>query len=75
MLAASGFWGLWVLGHPAGEELYLSSSTCPVAAGCPRETTGRPSLKMGPMDFPGSPMAKTLSTQCRGPVFDPWSGS
>ena len=26
-------------------------------------------------DFPGGPVAKTLSSQCRGPRFDPWSGS
>ena len=26
-------------------------------------------------DFPGGPAAKTLSSQCRGPRFDPWSGS
>ena len=25
-------------------------------------------------DFPGGPVAKTLSSQCRGPRFDPWSG-
>ena len=37
MLAARGFWGLWVLGHPAGEELSLTSSTGPVAAGCPEK--------------------------------------
>lgn len=36
-----------------GEEWYFSSSVCPVAAGCPRETAGRPSLKMGP--FEGNP--------------------
>ena len=26
-------------------------------------------------DFPDGPVAKTLSSQCRGPRFDPWSGS
>ena len=36
-----------------GEEWYFSSSVCPVAAGCPRETAGRTSLKMGP--FEGNP--------------------
>ena len=25
-------------------------------------------------DFPGSPVAKTLSSQCNGPEFNPWSG-
>ena len=24
-------------------------------------------------DFPGGPVAKTPSSQCRGPGFDPWS--
>ena len=24
-------------------------------------------------DFPGGPVSKTLSSQCRGPRFDPWS--
>ena len=26
-------------------------------------------------DFPGSPVAKTLPFQCRGPRLDPWSGN
>jgi len=26
-------------------------------------------------DFPGGPVAKNLSSQCRGPGFDPWSGN
>ena len=26
-------------------------------------------------EFPGSPMAQTLSSQCRGPGFNPWLGS
>ena len=26
-------------------------------------------------DFLGDPGAKTLSSQCRGPRFDPWSGN
>ena len=26
-------------------------------------------------DFPGSPVAKTLCSQCRGPRFNPWSGN
>ena len=25
--------------------------------------------------FPGDPVAKTLSVQCRGPRFDPWLGN
>ena len=27
------------------------------------------------VDFPGGPVAKTLSSQCRGPKFHPWSGN
>ena len=30
-------------------------------------------LKIG--DFPGGPVAKTLSSQSRGLDFDPWSGN
>ena len=26
-------------------------------------------------DFPGGPVVKTLSFQCRGHRFDPWSGN
>ena len=26
-------------------------------------------------DFPGGPVAKILSSQCRGPRFNPWSGN
>ena len=26
-------------------------------------------------DFPGGPVDKTPRSQCRGPRFDPWSGS
>ena len=26
-------------------------------------------------DFPGSPVVKTPRFQCRGQVFDPWSGN
>ena len=26
-------------------------------------------------DVPGGPVAKTPSSQCRGPMFDPWSGN
>ena len=26
-------------------------------------------------DFPGGPVAKSPSSQCRGPGFDPWSGN
>ena len=26
-------------------------------------------------DFPGGPVVKTLRFQCRGHMFDPWSGN
>ena len=26
-------------------------------------------------DFPAGPVVETLSSQCRGPRFDPWSGN
>ena len=26
-------------------------------------------------DFPGGPVAKTLSSQCRRPELDPWTGN
>ena len=26
-------------------------------------------------DFPGGPVAKSLSSPCRGPGFNPWSGN
>ena len=31
--------------------------------------------KFLPWDFPGGPVVKTLSFQCRGRGFDPWSGN
>ena len=30
------------------------------------------STKTWPGDFPGGPVAKTLSSQCKGPGFHPW---
>ena len=32
-------------------------------------------LKIKPGDFPGGPVAKTLSSQFQGSGFDPWSGN
>ena len=32
-----------------------------------------PSKELNAWDFPGGPVAKTLSSQCRGPRLDPWS--
>ena len=40
-----------------------------------KEKRGKQILKEVPRDVPGGPVAKTLSSQCRGPRFDPWSGS
>ena len=31
--------------------------------------------KFSPGNFPGGPVVKTPSSQCRGPRFDPWSGN
>ena len=31
--------------------------------------------KQAGMDFPGGPVVKTQSSQCRGPGFNPWSGN
>ena len=33
------------------------------------------SAKHGLQDFPGGPVAKTPSSECRGPGLDPWSGN
>ena len=33
------------------------------------------SSKMQAQDVPGGPVAKILSSQCRGPEFNPWSGN
>ena len=32
-------------------------------------------LKSAIWDFPDGPVGKTLSSQCRGPGFDPWPGN
>lgn len=32
-------------------------------------------LRRKDRDVPGAPVAKTLSSQCRGPRFDSWSGN
>ena len=32
-------------------------------------------LKLNIQDFPCGPVAKTLCSQCRGPGFDPWTGT
>ena len=37
---------------------------------------GHSDFKMAVLrDFPGGPVAKTLSSQCRQPGFDPWGGN
>ena len=41
-----------------------------------KTTTGERIKKMWyTEDFPGGPVIKTLSSQCRGPGFDPCSGN
>ena len=40
-----------------------------------KSLTNWPTYKPLPRDFPGGPMTKAPSSQCRGPGFDPWSGS
>ena len=32
-------------------------------------------FEMAQRDLPGSPVGKTLCSQCRGPRFDPWLGN
>ena len=34
-----------------------------------------PNFKNQQRNFPGDPVAKTLSSQCRGPRLDPWLGN
>ena len=34
-----------------------------------------PNSKASSWEFPGGPVAKTPCSQCRGPMFDHWSGS
>ena len=61
----------------------------PLAVGCkkrkstflPEGAQGRlpggilPSRMLRGGDFPAGPVVKTLSSQCRGPRFNPWSGN
>ena len=35
----------------------------------------RPNRIVSKGDLPGGPVAKTLSSQCRGPGLHPWSGN
>ena len=43
------------------------------------EDTEKTKMKSGrtnpPQGLPGDPVAKTLSSQCRGPGIDPWLGN
>ena len=32
-------------------------------------------VEFSPRDFPGGPSIKILSSRCREPKFDPWSGN
>ena len=40
-----------------------------------KEESGKAGLKLNIQDFPRVPVAKTLWSQCRGPGFDPWTGT
>ena len=44
----------------------------PEVHGAPAATPGN---RMQPSDFSGGPVAKSPSSQCRGPGLNPWSGS
>ena len=54
-----------------------SLRTCSrVAHGCQEAENSTHLLGVKQRDFPGGgPEAETLRCQCRGPGFDPWSGS
>ena len=40
-----------------------------------KEESEKADLKLNIQDFPRGPVAKTLWSQCRGPGFDPWTGT
>ena len=40
-----------------------------------KEESEKAGLKLNIQDFPRGPVAKTLWSQCRGPGFDPWTGT
>ena len=40
-----------------------------------KEESEKAGLKLNIQDFPCGPVAKTLCSQCRGPGFDPWTGT
>ena len=56
-------------------HMYTYDSCCCVAETNTILLSNYPPIKNKYRDFPGGPVAKTLSSQCRGPRFDPWSGS
>ena len=40
-----------------------------------KEESEKAGLKCNIQDSPCGPVAKTLCSQCRGPGFDPWTGT
>ena len=52
----------------------VNVSQCPSARSHPCVQTKVP-IKIQAGDVPGSPVAKTLGSQCTGPRFDPWQGN
>ena len=40
-----------------------------------KEKSEKSGLKLNIQDFPRGPVAKTLCSQCRGPGFNPWTGT
>ena len=40
-----------------------------------KEESEKAGLELSIRDSPGGPVAKTLSSQCWGPGFDPWLGN
>ena len=58
--------------------LQLCSTLCDPLDCSPTESSvheDSPGQNTGVGDFPGSPVAKTLCSKCRGSKFDPWSGN
>ena len=58
---------LATIGH-----MHACPSTFPIQSFCKYHL---PPFQMTSWDFSGGPVAKTPSSQCRGPRLDPWSGN
>ena len=62
---------------PSGDLLYWTvahQASC-LSPGCLKTRGPLSGQKVRVGDFPGDTVDKTLSSQCRGPGFDPWSGN